>query len=103
MLGSFSLLLKLTEMKDFQFTEFGEVLIEFCNCFWLFSNYVIVQRSGPQSFHGLGNELVVRYFQSLSFQLQNPSVQVGQRLLLILCTGQKIFLSTELHLKPLEV
>jgi hypothetical protein len=44
-LRCFLLLLKLTEVKNLQLGEFGEVVIEFCNCLRLFPDPMTVQGS----------------------------------------------------------
>jgi hypothetical protein len=37
-----------------------------------------MQGPDTQSFDGLSNDLIIRYFRSLGFQLQKPSEEIGQ-------------------------
>jgi hypothetical protein len=101
MLEYFSLLVKLAEVKDLGFTEFGKVFVEFCDCIQPFPNQMNVQGSNPQSFDGLGNDMVIGYFRSLGFQLQKPSIEIRQGFFLVLSAREEIFLCAELHLEPL--
>jgi hypothetical protein len=62
-----------------------------------------MQGPRPQGFYGLNDDLIIRHFWGLSFELKKPSVKVRKCFFLSLSIGQKIFFTIELRLEPLEV
>jgi hypothetical protein len=69
MLGCFSLLLKLVKVQGLQLAEFSKVLIELHNCPKLLPDQITVQKPDVQSFDSFTDNLVIRNFRSLGFQL----------------------------------
>jgi hypothetical protein len=62
-----------------------------------------MQRPHLQCFDGLCNDLIIKYFWSLSLELQEPWVEVGKCFFFSLSTGQKVLFRIELRLEPLEI
>jgi hypothetical protein len=71
MLGCFSLLLLLAEMKDLRLTKLGEILIKFYDCLRPFPSQMTVQGSDAEGFEGLSDNLISYTFRAWAFSCKN--------------------------------
>jgi hypothetical protein len=62
-----------------------------------------MQRPRPQYFDSLRDDLIIRYFEGLSLELQEPSIEIGKCLFFSLSIGQEVFFRVELCMEPLEI
>jgi hypothetical protein len=62
-----------------------------------------MQRPRSQCFDGLRDDLIIGYFWSLSLELQEPPVEIGNFFFFSLSTGQEVFFHAKLRSEPLEI